>query len=160
MKKGKFLWVFGLSAVGKKTLINQAQNINLKDNKYLEVLELKKSEKIIIPIFARCSETTREKFFEELLKTNFPYSVCLIHGQLIDIRKDILTRLKDKFPDTFDRCLFIKRSDDLNLKEEEMVAQLKKVFPNIRFIKSFVPPEFQNIKNRTTITLKHNKNEQ
>lgn len=144
MKSCEYIWIFGLSAVGKKTLIIQSQNENLKTNKYLNILNLKQHNKIIIPIVIPANhKKNRRIFFMELLKNNFTQSVVLIHGQWVDIQWDILSELKKKYPDKFNRCFFIKKRKKLNEEEESMILSLKTIFSNIKIIKSFIPKKLQ-----------------
>jgi len=135
----EIVWVFGLSAVGKKTLINQSQNLNLTPNKYLDVLNIKSCEKIIIPIIIPSNfKQTRKDFFCEIFKSKFPNSLILIHGQWVDIQWNILSYLKERYPNKFNKCLLIKKNEGLCKAEKSMLKSLERVFFKVEIIKSFI----------------------
>jgi len=129
----KTIWVFGPTAVGKKTLIiNGTQpssflrelfNLGYENYMPLLVLNTRKEGKISL----ESNINGRLKFIESVFNSNLSCHFG-ISGQYIDI-PDNLIRLKNKYPDRMKYCLYLH----IDIKDFEY--RTKKRYPNIKNIK-------------------------
>lgn len=101
----EIIWIFGATAVGKKTFILKSA----KTKKTLVPNET--NRKCVIPIIVYVPDN-RNSVFEEILNIKNDKMEFLIHGQNTDIRTGLLKKLKKKYPNRFKYCYYMFISEN------------------------------------------------
>lgn len=131
----KILWVFGPTASGKNTFMNNAIN----DNRALrELLKIEDENLIVMPIHVNTHNTmTRYNVFRNLYRmvdNRNKYDieknslVVLIHGQHSDVLNNTVQRLQIDFPEYFDEflCIDIEKGEhERRIKSRELETNTK-----------------------------------
>lgn len=106
------VWVFGYTAVGKKTFLFESSN----PDKYAGIRNILKidPERTILPVvipnlagdysddYYLKSANNRREILKSILGTRFPESVIIaIHGQGVDITRNILLQMYSLYPEQF-----------------------------------------------------------
>lgn len=114
------MWVFGPTAVGKKTFImNTALR---KDDRLINLLGL--YDTVIIPFIPiRYLNDTKKRYKQikdiykiinddDNMAKKFANHLYLIHAQGIDFREGFIDDIYQKYPDLFNRCIMINISEE------------------------------------------------
>lgn len=120
----KFIWIFGPSAVGKKTAMLEAANLNTtgRIRRTLGVGVDIPIIPLILPsstvgydqqgVEERCEQRIALlSMFYGMVDCGHP-SITLIHGQRIDITGGVIDRLRKLYPKKFDLAFYIEVDED------------------------------------------------
>lgn len=115
----KYIWVFGLTAVGKKTFIYDLCNLN-SDNSVLSKLSVDYLNLIKIPIVVpKTQDENRMNLISSILNTNSRDFLFLIHGQYLDIKNEVLSTLKKTNKEFVKNCIYLKTDEKTYLRNRK-----------------------------------------
>lgn len=103
---GKIIWIFGPSAVGKKTLIKKICYNNIYNGDVKNRANIKPFDCNIPIIIPNSLYFKRLEILDNVFNNNL-YFNYIIHGQYVDIYNDILDTLKNKYSDKFNSCFYL-----------------------------------------------------
>lgn len=115
MVLNEIIWVFGPSAIGKKTLIrNFAYG---KDTRLLDIFGV--DECVVVPFIPVSKGYERYRQIETIFNMSVRNDISvltmnhiyLVHGQPIDIECSNIERLYESYPNRFNICLFLEVSE-------------------------------------------------
>lgn len=106
----KVVWVFGLSAAGKKTFIYDLCNPNTDITPYKEFLGDDFYRKVKIPIVIPTKELNEDRLdiIKKVLSIDVKDSIFLVHGQGVDISRGILDSLNSINNNIVKECIYLK----------------------------------------------------